>query len=198
MASGSTTRRSRRTPIAKTGAPQRSEINSLLRVGIFDLLNKLGHSTRSAANPHHDQIHIFLSYARTDRLVVERLFDKLKAEGLNPWMDVRCIHAGEKWKQAIERAIQKAHFFLLCLTPNSVNRRGFLQREIRMAIDKTQELLDEDIYFLPVRLVECARPLQLAEFQSIDLFAPGGFPLLIAAIKEGCKKTHINIGREPS
>jgi hypothetical protein len=132
-----------------------------------------------------DQIHVFLSYARPDFDVVARLFDQLSADGFVPWMDVRCIHPGEKWDLAIKHGIKQADFFLLCLSPQSSNRRGVLQKEIRMAMDRLTELLDEDIYFIPARLVECVLPENVAAYQSVDLFKSNGYSLLVKALKEG-------------
>ena len=170
-----------------------AKIQKLLGTGIFDLLAGLGSTI--AEKPHREPVEtpsertdLFLSYARADRALVEDLFDKLTADGFAPWMDVRSIRPGERWRPAIEKALREAHFFVLCISSQSVNRRGFLQREIRMALDKTAELLEDDIYFLPVRLSHCPLPQQLTDFQAVDLFEPEGYPLLIAAIREGYRR----------
>jgi hypothetical protein len=136
---------------------------------------------------------VFLSYARSDQAIVERLYDQLKASGLVPWMDVRDIYPGENWKSAIETAIQKSDFFVLCLSSNSVNRRGTLQREIQTALDKLIELLKHDIYFIPVRLTQCTRPPEIAKYQSVDLFESGGYERLISAFEEGIARRRTEI-----
>src|SRR5258708_9978887 len=107
--------------------------------------------------------------------MVSGLESQLEASGLSPWLEVKDIHPGEDWGLAIEAAIERCDFFVLCLSPNSVGRRGFLQREIRLALDRLLELLDEDIYFVPVRLLQCARPSQITKWQTVDLFEAGGF-----------------------
>jgi hypothetical protein len=119
--------------------------------------------------------------------VVRDLYDQLKASGFDPWMDVD-IHPGEDWRLAIESAIRESDFFILCLSPQSTGRRGILQREIRIALDRAMELLDDDIYFLPARLSPCARPKQIATYQTVDLYESNGYERLLSALKEGIKR----------
>ena len=60
-----------------------------------------------------------------------------------------------------------------------------LQKEIRMAMNRVTELLDEDIYIIPVRLVDCALPASVSNYQAVDLFKDGGYHLLVRALHEG-------------
>lgn len=64
-------------------------------------------------------------------------------------MDQEDIYPGEQWQGSIERAIEHADFFLACLSTHAVSRRGFLQREIKAALDQWQEKLHSDIYLIP-------------------------------------------------
>lgn len=57
------------------------------------------------------EIKIFISYAREDALIADRLYEDLKRSGINPWMDRTDILAGERWETAIKSAIEKSKFF---------------------------------------------------------------------------------------
>jgi hypothetical protein len=103
-------------------------------------------------------------------------------------MDVRDILPGENFKVAIESAIRRADFFIAVLSPNSVDRRGFIQRELKQALDIWQEKLESDIYLIPVRLEECENPSSLCNFQRVDLFEAEGWSKLLAALLEGMKR----------
>jgi len=131
---------------------------------------------------------IFLSYARKDKEKVENLYQKLSDAGFKPWMDTKDILPGEKWKLAIQKAILDSDFFLACLSANSVNRRGFLQKEIKNALDIWQEMLDSDIYLIPVRLEDCEAPESLGDFQWVNLFEEGGWARLVKAIQVGMER----------
>jgi hypothetical protein len=175
---------------AKTVDP--SEAIELLRLEKMQLISLLGSKLRKGGNTGKRRSQpagrVFLSYARADKSIVSRLYDQLTASGFIPWMDVRDIQPGEDWRLAIQTAIRDCDFFVLCLSPNSVGRRGFLQREIKLALDRLLELLDDDIYFVPLRLQPCARPAQIGRYQTVDLFEPRGYDRLISALKEGVRR----------
>jgi hypothetical protein len=133
-------------------------------------------------------VQIFLSYAREDREEVESLYQKLSDAGFKPWMDTKDILPGEQWKSSNQKAIQRSDFFLACLSKNSVGKRGWIQREIRDALDIWQEKLDSDIYLIPVRLEDCEAPDRLRDFQWVDLFEEDSWTRLVEAIQVGIER----------
>lgn len=135
---------------------------------------------------------IFLCYCREDEAQVKELYRELSKSGFNPWMDSTDLVGGERWSVSIQQAIRGSQFFIACISNRSVNKRGFLQREIRIALDALQELLDNDIYIIPVRLEDCAVPESLTLFQWVNYFQPDGFDRLSKAIKTGMKRLGIS------
>ena len=133
-------------------------------------------------------VQIFLSYAREDEEKVEKLYHKLSDAGFKPWMDKKDILPGERWQSSIRQAIRGSDFFLACLSDNSVNRRGFLQREIEDALDICQEMLYSDIYLIPARLEDCEVPERLRDFQPVDLFGKDSWTRLLKAIRAGIER----------
>lgn len=134
------------------------------------------------------KVRIFLSYAREDRVAVEALYNKLTEAGFSPWRDVADILPGEKWAGSIEKAIREADFILACLSTNSVDKRGWVQRELKAALDVMQGMLDTDIYLIPVRMEECDIPDSLRDFQVVNLYESDGWRRLVAALNEGLKR----------
>jgi len=128
---------------------------------------------------------IFLSYAREDRDKVENLHGRLSDAGFKPWMDTKEILPGEAWAFGIQKAIRSSDFFLACLSPNSVSKRGSLQTEIRDALRIWQEKLESDIHLIPVRLEDCQIPESLRDFQWVDLFEKDGWDKLVRAMQIG-------------
>lgn len=118
-----------------------------------------------------NRIKIFISYAREDFELAQKLFNDLKPEGYYPWLDSKSLLPGEKWQPAIELAIKESSFFLALMSNNSVNKRGFVQKEFRKAIAVLEEFPDKDIYIIPVRINEC-RPshAMLNDLNWVDLF----------------------------
>lgn len=131
---------------------------------------------------------IFLCYARQDEKKVENLYQKLSDVGFKPWMDKKDILPGERWQSSIEKAIRSSDFFLACLSANSVNKRGFLQKEIKDALDIWREKLVSDIYLIPARLEDCEVPESLRGFQWVNLFEEDGWTRSMKAIQVGMER----------
>lgn len=133
---------------------------------------------------------IFLSYVKEDREKVKRLYRKLSDAGFKPWMDKHGILPGEDWTLSILKAMKNSNFVVICLSSNSVTKRGYFQYEMRQAIDFLREKLDSDNYLIIARLDECEVPeiLKNLRRQWEDLFKKGGFARLVKAIQEDMKR----------
>ncbi len=130
-------------------------------------------------------LRIFLSYAREDGARVEQLYQGLCDLGFKPWMDCKDILPGENWELAIKKAIRQADFFLACLSTTSINKRGWVQKELKKALDIWTEKLEDDIYLIPVRLDNCEAPESLHSLQWVNLFEKDGWDRLVRAIQAG-------------
>jgi hypothetical protein len=130
---------------------------------------------------------VFLSYAREDRAVVERIYDILLAAGHQPWMDARDLVPGEAWDHAIRRAIHAAEFFVSCFSAHSILKRGYFQKEITIALDLWQERLVDDIYLIPIRLDDTEPDERFRKIQWI-IWGDGGDHQLLNALKVGAAR----------
>ena len=135
-----------------------------------------------------DATTVFISYAREDEKAALDLHKRFLNEGFNPWLDKFDLMPGQNWDREIRRAIRATDFLVLCLSDQSVSKRGYLQREFKMALDISQEMLATDIYLVPVRLTNCAVPEELGHLQWVDLFEPGGWKSIVTSIKVGKKQ----------
>ena len=77
---------------------------------------------------------IFISYAREDSATAKRLYDDLKGMGHSPWLDTEDLLPGERWRPRIRRTIGESDFFVVLMSEKSLNKRGFVQKEVRKAI----------------------------------------------------------------
>lgn len=112
---------------------------------------------------------IFLSYTTADRSRVAPWYEFLKRQGHNAWMDKEQLIGGQQWDYEIRRALNSAALIVIFISNNSVNRRGYVQREIRLALTKLEEKLASDIYIVPVLLdPDAARPELLSDLQFLD------------------------------
>jgi hypothetical protein len=134
-------------------------------------------------------VSIFLSHASEDNDQVEDLYERLEEEGLDPWMDTKDLLGGEDWERGIWRAVHGADFFVFCLTEHAVGKRGFLQREIKRAQEEWEGKLQDDIYFIPLRLEQCEPSESIkGKFHWIDLFKNDGFDRLLQSLQRGAER----------
>ncbi len=125
---------------------------------------------------------IFISYAREDEATAETIHDSLVNEGHSVWLDRKNLIPGQEWKMEIEKAIQSSDIFLACLSKHSVDKVGFVQTELRRALEVADLMPEGKIYIIPVRLDECEVPFKLKNLQWVNYFEIGTAESLFRAI----------------
>ena len=71
---------------------------------------------------------------------------------------------------------------LLCLSKKSVDKEGYVQKEIRIALDRALEMPEGRIFLIPARLEECELPYKIRNYQWVDLFATDGADKLMKSL----------------
>ena len=113
------------------------------------------------------------------------------------------IGPGEKWDKKIRTVIQQADYFLAFLSPVSVSKRGYVQREYRLALDKMNELPDESVFVIPVLLAKCVPPtivvgqVSFRDVQWYELYDRGLDELIryIRMVSELKEKKDVELGK---
>ncbi|MGH9960473.1 MAG: toll/interleukin-1 receptor domain-containing protein [Pyrinomonadaceae bacterium] len=133
--------------------------------------------------------HIFISYATPDQARVVPFYDYLNTQGFNVWIDCRNLKPGQNWDFEIKRELDKAAFVLAFVSQNSFDRRGYIQRELKLALDKLNEKLIDDIYLIPVLLDDgIPIPAQLRGIQCIKASEPNCNDRIVDAINHQLKR----------
>ncbi|EPB4308257.1 TIR domain-containing protein [Yersinia enterocolitica] len=114
-------------------------------------------------------IQIFISYASDDFERVLPYYEYLDQQGFSVWMDQKKLVAGQKWDLEIRRAFSRSTIVIAFISKKSYDKRGYIQRELKLALTKLEEKLPDDIYIIPVRLdADVERPEELSSIQFID------------------------------
>ncbi len=135
------------------------------------------------------EIQIFLAHASEDKPAVLALYNRLKQAGYKPWLDEEDLIPGQIWRDEIPKAIKASQIFLACLSAKSA-KQGYIQRELRIALDTLGQMLPGTIFFIPMRLEECEIPdlrsaevgLNLRDIHRLDYWKENGFEQLERAI----------------
>lgn len=114
---------------------------------------------------------VFISYAREDRVFASQISAKLDDAGIEHWIDTKSIAAGQDWKREISIGLRSARYIVLLISGNSVSKRGYVQREIKEALEYLKEVPTGDVFIIPVRLEPCEpHDLELRNLNWFDLF----------------------------
>ncbi|NWJ48659.1 MAG: toll/interleukin-1 receptor domain-containing protein [Chloroflexi bacterium] len=132
---------------------------------------------------NHNLLRVFLCHSSSDKLAVRKLYNRLKAEGFDPWLDEVNLIAGQIWQDEIEKAVEQSHVVLVCLTPASITKEGYVQREIRVALDAADYKPEGTLFIIPAKLQECEVPRRLSRWHWVNLFEANGYAKLIEALR---------------
>jgi outer membrane protein assembly factor BamD (BamD/ComL family) len=131
---------------------------------------------------------VFLCHASSDKTQVRDLYRRLVAEGVDAWLDQEKLIPGQDWQLEISRAVREADVVVICLSNQSITKEGYVQKEIRFALDRAEEKPEGTIFLIPARLEDCSVPERLNSWQWVDLFDKNGFMKLLSSLKLRAEK----------
>jgi transcriptional regulator with XRE-family HTH domain len=140
---------------------------------------------------------IFISYAHEDRSTVLEIYKTLNDKGFSLWIDHNDLLPGQDWKVEIEKAIQESEIFIACLSSHSVNKRGYVQAELKRALDIAEQMPEGSVYIIPVRLDDCKVPITLDRLHWLDYFVEDQKEKLLKVIQKRVQPSKRNISKKP-
>ena len=115
------------------------------------------------------KLRVFLCHASQDEPVVRELYQRLLAEGwIEPWLDEEKLLPGQDWDMEIKIAVESADVVIVCISNSSVEKEGYIQKELRFALDIALEKPERTIFIIPLRLDNCNVPGSLKKYQYQD------------------------------
>ena len=129
---------------------------------------KEGNINRLSINDKKE-INIFLNYARENLMQAQKLYDIL-SKNYSVWFDKKSLHGGQEWELEIEKAIKASDYVIILFSSTSINKRGTVQKEYKLALDVMKTIPYDQIFIIPVRIDDCEVPTQFQRYHYIDLF----------------------------
>ncbi len=141
-------------------------------------------------------LRIFLCHAKEDKVVVRNLYKRLKNDGFDVWLDEVDLIVGQEWELEIPKIVKTSDIVLVLLSNNSIIKTGFVQKEIRIALEVADYQPEGTIFLIPARLENCEVPERLKKIQWVDLFEKDGHKKLARALN--MKAEFLNVAKSKS
>jgi hypothetical protein len=116
---------------------------------------------------------VFISYARENEIKAKRFYEDLKNSGIpiESGFDKEDLLPGQDYNIRIIESIKRSDFFIPLFSSVSVEKRGYIQRELNLAVDTLKDTPPGDIFVIPVRLDECEMKYEeIKKYHRQDLF----------------------------
>ena len=120
-----------------------------------------------------NRLKAFVSYAKEDEKTAMEVYSLLDNHGLDTWIDKVNLLPGQDWELEIHKAIKNCSYFIACLSENSVSKKGYVQKELKIAFSELDLYPDEEIFVIPIRFDNCKVPLRLSGKQWLDWWSDG-------------------------
>ena len=128
-------------------------------------------------------LRVFLCHASSDKPAVRELYEYLVNEGVDAWLDKEKLIPGQNWQIEIPKAVKNSDVVIVCLSTQSVTKEGFVQKEMKLALDSADEKPDGTIFIIPARLENCEVPERIGKYHWVDLFSDNGYEWLKKALQ---------------
>lgn len=115
----------------------------------------------------NNSLNIFISYAREDIKFAQSLHRYLLQHDCNPWVDYINLQGGIEWSEEVTEAISKSDVFISCFSNSSVTKRGFVQKELNLALDISETIPEGNVYIIPLQIDDCQIPKKLSKYHVI-------------------------------
>jgi TIR domain len=138
--------------------------------------------SNTRVRPLSEQL-VFLCHSSGDKNIVRRLRQHLTNDGIRCWFDEEDLLPGQDWDLEINAAIRRSSFALACLSRASITKAGYVQKELKRALDVADEQPEGAVFLIPVRLEECEVPTRLSNLHWVDLFRAEGYDRLLKALR---------------
>jgi WD40 repeat protein len=152
---------------------------------------KVIHYSREACGGGKVTARVFLSHAQDDKPRVERLYKRLKAVGISPWLHSEEVKPGQDWDFEISQVIPTSAAVVVILSSRSVTKKGsfrkkqgYFQKEIECALAVAKTKPRGTRFIMPVRLDDCGLPENLRQLHWVDLFVRNGFENLHQSLQQ--------------
>jgi hypothetical protein len=141
--------------------------------------------------PEKKRPRVFICHASENKVQASSLYERLKKEGFDPWLDKHNLRGGDRWSDEIKSVISRDIDYFLVLQSQALENKkiGYVNKEIYEALERQKDFRGIK-FIIPVQIEACSRLEELKDFHNIDLEDEKGFENLSREIR----RDYINRG----
>ncbi len=148
------------------------------------------------SNEASRRLKVFICHALEDKEAAKKLYDLLVSDGIDAWLNSEKLLPGQEWRFEIPRVVRSADAIVICISKHFLNKEGYVQKEIKLALDVADEKTDGTIFLIPARLEDCPVPERLVNFQWVNLYEARGYARLLESLKLRAAKIGLTLKQE--
>ncbi len=127
---------------------------------------------------------VFMCHASEDKELVRGLCGTLRNAGFDPWLDDEKLMPGEDWQERIDGALRRSGAVIICLSERSVVKDGYVNKEIRRALDLADEKIPGSTFIFPLKFDNVRVPRYLTRWQWAEIGKPEGLRRLVQSLEQ--------------
>jgi TolB-like protein/lipoprotein NlpI len=94
---------------------------------------------------------VFLSYASQDAEAAEKICERLRAAGIEVFLDQSELRGGDAWDQKIRHEIHDCALFIPIISQHTQERlEGYFRHEWKLAVERTHHMAEQMPFLVPV------------------------------------------------
>jgi ATP-dependent Clp protease ATP-binding subunit ClpA len=74
-------------------------------------------------------LRVFLCHSSADKPAVRELYQRLRADGFEPWLVEENLLPGQDWQREIPRAVRQSDAVIACLSKGSISKQAMCKRK---------------------------------------------------------------------
>src|SRR5262245_32360417 len=125
---------------------------------------------------------------------------RLRNNGFDPWLDEESLVPGQNWTEEIPRVVRASDVVIVCLSGSSINKEGYVNKEIKIALDVADEKPEGAIFVIPLKLEDCTVPNRLSHWHWVNYFGDErerAYGHLLRALHTRAESLGIEIAAKP-
>lgn len=129
-----------------------------------------------------DHLRIFLAYASSDAKMVRVLYQRLRNDGFDVWLDSEDLVTGQDWSDAITEALRTSDVIVFVLSQEATYSKS-ASDTLDFVLEQYSGNRHGSIFIIPLLLQPTELPEALKGFQAVNYFEEKGYRDLVRALR---------------